>query len=173
METQLRSVLVQKLQDRPVAANLKDVIGKVSIAELQVRRDHSNIPLSTKSSGELWSHMNTLDSIRFVGGEQLCPSEKSFKFSSRCASKVVSSQSHQGGMIKFTGMSKGLQRRVIHDDQDRSFRRWICARRLTSRFRIPRACLSANGSLDIGCGTIRVMPKSFGSHCETKVSGVN
>ena len=107
--TPLRSVLVQKLQDRQAVANLKDVTSEVSIAELQVERDHPNIPLGTKSSGELCSQMSKLDSISFVGGKQLCPGEKRFQFSSRCVAKVVSSQSNKKSMIKFTGMSKSLQ----------------------------------------------------------------
>ena len=85
-------ILVQELQDRPVVANLKDITSEVSLAKLQIRRDHSNIPLSTKSSSDLWPQVSELDRIHFVRREQLCPSEKSFKFSSSCTTKVVSPQ---------------------------------------------------------------------------------
>jgi hypothetical protein len=54
--------------------------------------------------------MSELDRIGFVRRKQLRPSEKSFKFSSGCATKVVSPQDRERGMIKFTGMSQGLQR---------------------------------------------------------------
>ena len=107
-------ILVQELQDRPVVANLKDVTSKISIAELQIGRDHSNIPLGTKSSSKLWPQIRKLDCVRFVRREQLCPSEERFQFSSRCVAKVVSSQRNEGGMIKFTGMSKSLQRGVVN-----------------------------------------------------------
>ena len=106
----LRSILDQELHDRPVVADMKNIPSEVGIAELQIRRDHANIPLGTKSSSELWPQMSELDRIGFVRRKQLRPSEKSFKFSSGCATKVVSPQDRERGMIKFTGMSQGLQR---------------------------------------------------------------